>query len=260
MPTLDLLHGDCLEIMKDISSNTIDCFICDLPYGCLTGGGKIDSPRAQYGKPSDGHACSWDVKIDLEKFWAEVERLMKHDNVPIIHFCTSRFGYELIKSKEKWFRYDIVWEKNVAVGFLCANKMPMRSHEMIYVFSKKSAKYIRKDIEGDFKKVGGGPTSARVYNNWDFQHLQPDNEGKRCVRSVIKFSKNTRPGKHPTEKPMDLYKWLIERYCPPGGTLLDPTAGSFNSCFAALELNRNSIGIEKDDKFFQKACDRADKL
>jgi site-specific DNA-methyltransferase (adenine-specific) len=65
---------------------------------------------------------------------------------------------------------------------------------------------------------------------------------------------------HPTEKPLELYKWLIERYCPADGTLLDPTAGSFNSCFAGYELNRNCIGIEKDDKFYKKACDRADAL
>jgi site-specific DNA-methyltransferase (adenine-specific) len=82
------------------------------------------------------------------------------------------------------------------------------------------------------------------------------------VKSIVNVSgyESRHKGQHPTEKPQQLYKWLIERYCPPGGTILDPTAGSFNSCFAAWELDRNAIGIEKDPGFFEKACKRADSL
>ena len=241
---LTLYNGDCLEIMKDISANSIDLIICDLPYGCLAGGGGKGTTKKRFinGKDTgtiitqdEGNiaGCSWDIKIDLEPFWKEVRRIRKDDHTPIIHFCTTKFGYDLIKSNESEFRYDLVWDKQRGVSFLSANKMPMRSHEMIYVFSKTGAFYNRVDIE---------------------------NEGKRCALSVIQNKKSSTKGGHPTEKPSDLYKFLIERYCPAGGTVLDPTAGSCNSIFEAFRLGRNGIGIEKDDKFFKKAEDRLNAL
>jgi site-specific DNA-methyltransferase (adenine-specific) len=232
MTTLSLLHGDCLELMKTLPDKSVDMFLCDLPYGTVS--------------------CEWDVQINLDKFWEQVERLMKHDNVPIIHFCTMRFGFDLMQSKRKWFRYDIVWEKGNACGFLLANKQPMRAHENIFVFAKKGAQYQRKDIEGDFKRSNGGCTNSNVYG-LALPPMNPDNTGKRCLRSVIKVGTGKYKGAHPTQKPKELYKILIERYCPEGGTVLDPTAGSFNSCFAAQELGRHAIGIEKDKKFYDKA-------
>ena len=246
MVFLDLLNGDCLEIMKDISSNTIDCFICDLPYGCLTNqtgttkGGKMYTATT---------GCPWDIKINLEELWKQIRRLAKNEHTPILMFCTTKFGYELIKSNESWYRYDLVWDKGRGVSFLSANKMPMRSHEMIYVFSKSGAFYNRIDEKGE-------PYHVKT----KYKTVTTVNAGTRCVKSVIRVDNKITSAKHPTEKPLELYKWLIKRYCPPGGTILDPTAGSFNSCFAAYELNRNSIGIEKDDEFYKKACERADSI
>ena len=113
-----LLHGDCLEHMKDLDDNSIDLIFCDLPYGQTS--------------------CKWDCKIDLEKFWIEVMRIKKL-NTPIFFTTTTKFGVELINScpKKCPFRYDIVWVKSAPVGFLSAKKMPMRKHEMIYVFYEK---------------------------------------------------------------------------------------------------------------------------
>ena len=264
MVYLDLFKGDCLEVMKDISSNTIDCFICDLPYGCLTNKSHSDGSdgKSKGGKMYTATSgCAWDIKINLEEFWVQVKRLAKNEHTPVIMFCTTKFGYELIKSNESWFRYDLVWDKQRGVSFLSANKMPMRSHEMIYVFSKAGAYYNRVDEKGDFKQSGGGRDKGNtVSRQYGAKGSVTKNEGKRCVLSVIKNSTSHTKGGHPTEKPQELYQWLIERYCPVGGTILDPTAGSFNSCFAAYELNRNSIGIEKDDIFYTKACKRADSL
>jgi DNA modification methylase len=250
-------NGDCLQVMKDLSANSIDCFICDLPFGCL-------SKKEMNFEPSTyGHgdrkvsACAWDIKIDLEAFWKEVKRLAKNEHTPVLMFCTTKFGFDLYNSNPSWFRYDLVWDKQRGVSFLTANKMPMRSHEMVYVFSKTGAYYNRVDIQGNFKKVGGGGTPSKVYGGAKGMK-EVDNEGKRCALSIIPCKNWAKGGNHPTEKPQDLYKWLVERYCPPGGTILDPTAGSFNSCFAAMDLDRHAIGIEKDSAFYEKACKKLD--
>jgi len=252
------LHGDCLTLMKDLSANSIDCFICDLPYGCLTnkrGGIRVgecpaDNPNGNIvivNKP-----CDWDIPIDLEEFWKQVKRLSRNEHTPVIHFCNAKFCYDLIKSNEKWFRYDLVWEKTNAVGFLSANKMPMRSHENIYIFSKAGAHYERIDISGDFPMAGGGRSDGQKVYGSGYETLQPDNKGRRCVKSVITVANKKSKGGHPTQKPEELYKWLIERYCPKGGTVLDPTAGSFTSCKTAVKLGRKAIGIEKDKTFYEK--------
>lgn len=217
--------------MKDLSANSIDLIICDLPYGCLTTG---NNTRKRFIDGKDTGTtithetiggCTWDIPIDLEAFWKEVKRIRKNEHSPTIHFCTTKFGYDLIKSNEKEFRYDLVWTKTNAVGFLQANKMPMRSHEMMYVFSKAGAYYERKDI-----------TEA----------------GGRCVKSYVEVANKKQKGGHPTAKPIELYKWLIERFCPPNGTVLDPTFGSCNSGKACRELNRSYIGIEMNKDFFDK--------
>jgi DNA modification methylase len=254
MVELTLHHGDCLEIMKEIAANSIDLIICDLPYGCLTNGGDLHKK------------CSWDVKIDLELFWKEIKRIRKNENSPCIHFCTTKFGYDLIKSNPAEFRYDLVWDKMRGVSFLTSGKMPMRSHEMIYVFSKAGAYYHRVDEDAPGKvtkrfKQDGTKLSDSVSDAFRPTSgvISPTIEdGKKCVVSVIQLDKKTQGGrnKHPTEKPPALYKWLIERYCPEGGTVLDPTFGSGNSVFTAYNMGRNAIGIEKDEAFYEKAAAR----
>ena len=119
---MKLLNGDCLDLMKDIDDNSIDLIFCDLPYGQTS--------------------CKWDCKIDLDKFWIEVMRIKKL-NTPIFFTTTTKFGVELINSAPKkcYFRYDIVWVKSAPVGFLSAKKMPLRKHEMVYVFYEKLPYY-----------------------------------------------------------------------------------------------------------------------
>ena len=261
------LHlGDCLEVMKSLPDKSVDCFICDLPYGCLTGGGITNVETAkQYGrKGTEGiSGCAWDIKLNLELFWEQIRRLRKNEHTPCLMFCTTKFGIDLINSNPKEFRYDLVWDKQRGVSFLTANKMPMRSHEMIYVFSKAGAYYNRVDITGNFK-----PFEAKT-TNWESnlmkpptnKHIKKGSDGTtRCIKTVFQFNSVPGKSKHPTEKPMELYRFLMERYCPPGGTMLDPTAGSFNSCFVAYDMDRHGIGIEKDEGFHKKASDRADKL
>jgi site-specific DNA-methyltransferase (adenine-specific) len=220
---MQFLQGDCLEVMKTLPCKSVDCFVCDLPYGCLTGGGgKEKAKRKKAGSRDHIAGCSWDIKLNLDLFWEQIKRLAKDDHTPVLMFCTTKFGVDLINSNPSWFRYDMVWSKSNAVGFLCANKMPMRSHELIYVFAKKGAYYTRIDEVG-------------------------------CPKSVIEVANKKGKGNHPTQKPAELYEWLLKRYCPPGGTILDPTAGSFTSCIVAKSLGLQSIGIEKDEGFYTKA-------
>jgi DNA modification methylase len=267
--SIELYLGDCLEIMKNLPDKSIDLFLCDLPYGCLAHETRtVANPTNQHRKeysPTERKGCSWDVKLNLEEFWKQVKRLAKTANTPVLHFCTTKFGNELINSNPSWFRYDLVWDKQRGVSFLSANKMPLRAHEMVYVFAKSGAYYNRIDEKGTFTgwsakedKVNKHSTAfaSGMPNGWK----AVGNDGThRCVKSVVTLKKRNTQG-HPTEKPIDLYKWLIERYCPPGGTVLDPTAGSGNVGFACWDLDRQCILIEKDAGFHKKISDKLDTL
>lgn len=259
-----LHHGDCLDVMKDISDASVDLIICDLPYGVLT------AQRGAIAYTPECAGCAWDIKIDLDAFWKEVKRIRRNEHSPTIHFCTTKFGFDLYASNPKEFRYDLVWDKQRGVSFLSANKMPMRSHEMIYVFSKAGAFYNRVDIKGDFGPSQGGgkgsviktphkrSESANVYRSVEDRVWENQGTDTRCALSVIKATSVARKDQHPTAKPTSLYTWLLQRYCPPGGTVLDPTFGSANSAQASWDLGLSYIGIEKDPGFFESAKKRFD--
>ena len=233
--SITCLNGNCLELMKNLPDKSIDLFVCDLPYGCLKSNQK------------------WDTKIDLNLFWIEVKRLCKNDNTPVLMFCNTRLGVDLINSNPDWFRYDLVWNKNYGTNFLNSGKMPMSSHELIYVFSKKGAYYKRIDNDDIGKK---GYYNDRLISNKTNTYgfvkaklITEQLDNKRCPLSIIN-SNYKKDKRHPTAKPIDLLKWLIERYSNEGDTILDPTAGSFNSGRASVELKRNYIGIEMDKGFY----------
>ena len=140
-----LLLGDCLEEMKGLEDNSVDLIFCDLPYGQTS--------------------CKWDCKIDLEKFWIEVMRVKKL-NTPIFMTTTTKFGVELINSAPKKcpFRYDLVWVKSSPAGFLSAKKMPMRKHEMIYVFYEKLPFYDLSSHSHKFLKSSNNIIDGDTYN------------------------------------------------------------------------------------------------
>jgi len=257
--TLQLFNADCLQQMKEIPDKSIDLIICDLPYGCLEPQRKrTDEYVKKVKSVSVGQSsCAWDVKINLDEFWKQVKRIRKDDHSPCLHFCSTKFGYELIKSNESEFRYDMVWCKTNAVGFLTANKKPMSAHEMIYVFSKKGATYNRVDLVGDYPKGGGGRSKATFIDGINkMENIQSTVAGKRCVKSWFEIPNKKEKGGHPTAKPNELYKWLIERYSKAGDTVLDPTFGSCNSGAVCRELNRNYVGIEMNKEFYDKAVER----
>ena len=261
MATFEIFNADCLEKMKDIPDKSVDLILCDLPYGCLNTGeskkklNRADNPDKPNNRQGVVAGCAWDIKINLEEFWKQVKRIRKNDHTPTIHFCSTKFGVDLILSNPKEFRYDMVWCKSMAVGFLSANKKPLSGHEMIYVFSKLGANYNRIDIEGK-PYVRNGRQTAIQYNIIDKPKKETINTGKRCVKSWVEISNSNHKSNHPTAKPIELYKWLISRYSNEGDMVLDPTAGSFNSGEVCRELNRSYIGIEMNKEFYDKAVER----
>ena len=123
MTELIIENGDCLELMKNLPDKSIDLFICDLPYGETN--------------------CKWDSIIDMEEFWKQFKRLRKSKRTACIHFCSTKFGYTLIKSWEKGFKMDMVWKKRNKTGGLQSRNRPMRNHEMVYFFYEQAPKYNR---------------------------------------------------------------------------------------------------------------------
>jgi DNA modification methylase len=145
---MNLINGDCLEKMKDIPDKSVDFVFLDLPYGQT--------------------ACKWDVKIDLDALWKQLKRIAKNDRTPFFFSTTTKFGFELIKANEKWFRWDLVWKKNRAAGFLNAYKLPMRKHEMVYCFAKKSPEYdvsSHKEYVEEKKTRGESEMKVDLYHN-----------------------------------------------------------------------------------------------
>ena len=218
--------GDCLEKMAGLPDKSIDLFICDLPYGCLNPDRKYGDTEKKKYKTGVIMGHAWDVKLDLSLFWKQVERLIKTPHTPVLMFCSTKFGNDLINSNPKWFRYDLVWAKGRMSSFLDVERNPSKSHEMIYVFSKKGAYYRRID--------------------------ETDGDKTKCALSVISYKTPTKRS-HICQKPEELLEWLMRRYCPDGGTILDPTAGSFSAIRVGKRLGYKCIGIEKDPDFFWKA-------
>lgn len=230
MGECEVLLGDCLDLMKNIPSGKIDFILCDLPYG-VTARNK------------------WDVIIPFKPLWEQYNRVIKN-NGAIVLTATEPFSSMLIMSNPENFRYDLIWEKPLATGFLNANKMPLRNHEQILVFYKSLPIYNPQKTEGKpYKMTRRGDTTN--YNSVKNLHQETNNvDGKRFPKSVIKFSSD-KDKLHPTQKPLALFEWLIKTFTNEGETVLDNCAGSGTTGIACVKNNRNSILIEKDPKFFE---------
>jgi len=231
---MELYNNDCFEILPEIKELSVDLVVVDLPYAQT--------------------ACKWDCLIDLDKMWVELKRCCKRDCV-YVFFCTTKFGYKLIQSNEKWFRYDLVWEKSRKVGFLSANKMPLRKHEMVYVFKDKQGTYNPQKTKGEpYNKAQSKQTET--YGLEDIKQVITENKtGDRHPTTIVKFNNHTK-SLHRTQKPVELCEWLIKSYSNENDLVLDFTMGSGTTGEACKNTNRKFIGIEKDEDIFNIACDR----
>ena len=232
--TIDLKHGDCLELMKSIPDGSVDMILCDLPYGTT--------------------ACKWDSIIPFEELWKEYCRIIKDDGA-IILFGSEPFTSILICSQISLFRYDLIWDKQKGCDFLNANRKPLKSHENILVFYKKSPTYNKQYwYSTPYKKINGNKKRSSVYH--DSHDVDTEStDGKRNPLSILSFSRDGNRV-HPTQKPGALLEYLIKTYTNEGEIVLDNCMGSGSTGVACVNTNRRFIGIELDDKYFEIAKQR----
>ena len=198
----------------------------------------------------------WDTVIPFGPMWEQLNRVIK-DNGAIVLFSQLPFSCELIQSNRKYFRYEWVWEKTNAAGFLNANRMPLRAHENILVFYKRLPIYNPQKTKGKpYKRKSHGQTMNYGVLNSDL--VTENNTGDRYPRDVIKFDNNGNNFKkvHPTQKPVGLCEYFIKTYTKENEIVLDFVMGSGSTGVACKNLNRNFIGIELDEKYFEIAKER----
>ena len=240
MYKLQLIQGDCLELMKDIPDKSIDMILCDLPYGTT--------------------ACKWDTIIPFEPLWEQYKRIIK-DNGAIVLTASQPFTSKLVMSNPDMFRYEWIWEKSLGGNPLLAKKQPLKVHENILVFYKKLPIYNPQMTTGKIrnKKIapfndkpdelwGGSTTSIKKIDNINNLYYP---------KSYQHFSNADQKNKlHPTQKPVALMEYLIKTYTNEGDTVLDNCMGSGTTGVACKNLNRNFIGMELDQDYFEIAKKR----
>ena len=232
--TVKLFNNDCLQVMRDMESGSIDAIITDPPYGTT--------------------ACKWDSIIPFEPMWTELKRIIKH-NGAIVLFGNQPFSSALIMSNPSWFKYEWVWDKKIPSGMAYARFQPMRQHENILVFCNGKTTYNAQNIKRDKAIKGGGMSKGETTNNQNLIALKKTYEYKNPV-SIIIEDKVRRDSAHPTQKPLALLEYLIKTYTNEGETVLDFTMGSGTTGHACVNLNRNFIGIELDKEYFDIAKNR----
>jgi site-specific DNA-methyltransferase (adenine-specific) len=223
---------DCLVGMKRIPDGSVDMILCDLPYGTT--------------------ANAWDNVIPLEPLWEQYKRVIKPRGA-IVLTSQQPFASILVASNPRWFRHEWIWEKNVATGFVNANRMPLRAHENVLVFALGAVLYNPQKTPGkpySERRTGVSPNLNAVIRN-NTTNL----DGSRHPRSVQKFKRESGQF-HPTQKPVALFEYLIRTYTNVGETVLDNCMGSGTTAIAAINGGRHYIGFENDGKYFELARQR----
>lgn len=237
-----LLHGDCLELMKDIPDGSVDMILCDLPYGTT--------------------ACKWDSIIPFEPLWECYKRIIV-PNGAIVLFGSEPFSTKLRNSNMDCYKYDWIWKKESPTGFVTVKLQPMRIYENISVFSlgtcatggKRNMKYYPQGLKVTNKKcvVGRKP---------EYLGKKTRQLGKEYIQKYTNYPKNIIEFKrdkdklHPTQKPVALLEYLIKTYTNQGETVLDNCMGSGSTGVACVNTGRHFIGMEMDKKYFDIAKQR----
>ena len=233
-----VVQGDCLEVMQSIPDKSVNMILCDLPYGTTQN--------------------KWDSVIDLQKLWTEYERIIKDDGA-IVLTSQGIFTAKLILSNEKLFKYKITWIKSKSTNFLNAKKQPLRKHEDICIFYKKQPTYNPQMTEGEaYDKGIRKDQYTGSYGDFKPKHVKSN--GERYPNDIvfyeeqnlddfvyIKTAESEGTVYHPTQKPIELGRYLVKTFTNPGDIVLDNACGSGSFLLSAILENRNFIGIEKNE-------------
>ena len=245
---IDLRLGNCLEVMKDIETGSIDAIITDPPYGTT--------------------ACKWDSVIDFKLMWEQLNRVIK-PNGAIVLFGSEPFSSALRMSNIKNYKYDWIWNKEQAGNFIQAKNSPLKTTEIISVFTKKGVRPNYYPIMTKAEEKNKRPASVKKQktgflgkvSNGEFKRSINYNENLRFPKVLLTFNARKKECNnihrlHPTQKPIALIEYLIKTYTNENETVLDFTMGSGSTGVAAKNLNRNFIGIEMDETYFNIAKER----
>lgn len=235
---VNLIHGDCLEQMKNIPEGSVDLILCDLPYGTT--------------------ACKWDNIIPFDPLWEQYKRVIKK-NGAIVLFGSGMFTASLMCSNKKMWKYNLIWEKTTPTGFLNAKIMPLRSHEDICVFCEGKTTYNPQKTYGHKRKVSTADHKRNCIATEDYgKHgFVSYDSTERYPKSVLTFKTDRQKcALHPTQKPVALLEYLIRTYSNEGETVLDNCMGSGSTGVACVNTGRNFIGIELDQKYFETSKNR----
>ncbi len=230
-------NSDCFDILPQIEDESIDLILADLPYGTTK--------------------CHWDSILPLDKLWEHYKRIIK-PNGCVVLFAQTPFDKILGSSNLEWLKYEWIWEKSQATGFLNAKKMPMKAHENILVFYKKPPTYNPQKTTGhspmhSYTKKMEVQNKTELYGKVG-KTVSGGGDTDRYPRSVLKFASDKQKNKlngtiHPTQKPLLLCEYLIKTYTNEGDLVLDNVAGSGTTGLASKNTSRNFILIEKEEKW-----------
>lgn len=240
---VELHLGDALEVMRSLRDESVDAIITDPPYGTTK--------------------LAWDEAPTWESFWREAYRVCRPHS-PQVMFSAQPFTTDLISTNRTRFRYDLIWSKTMPTGFLDAKVRPLRAHEVILVFSERPINGAHAGPTYNPQKRAGDPyfrehRAGRAPHYSAGKRSSTTNTGDRYPTSVVTFSNgNNKNDGHPTQKPVDLMRWLVRTFTDPGHVVLDPFMGSGTTGVAAVEEGRSFVGIELEPEYHAIAARRID--
>lgn len=245
LQTNQIYLGDCLSVMQEIDDKSVDLILCDLPYGTTQ--------------------AKWDSLIPLDLLWDNYLRIIK-DNGAVVLNANQPFTSVLVVSQLKYFKYEWIWRKNSGSGFANANIQPLRYHESILVFYKNQPIYNKQPTprlteaskKATLKPIKGNSRQSELHGKSNRVEVLYDSNNKN-PESILEFNSVPNAGGnklHPTQKPVPLCEYLIKTYTQENDLVLDNCFGSGSTLVAAKNLNRQFIGIEKDEEYYKIACNR----
>ena len=230
---IELMQGDCLELMKTIPDQSVDMVLCDLPYGTTD--------------------CKWDSVLPFDQLWAEYRRVVK-PNAAIVLTASQPFTSALVMSNVAWFKTSRVWNKKQSGGFATAKHHPLKVTEDVLVFGKGRVTYNPLMRKGVLRTKGGSKKNNEIQSGLKPGHTTVNDD--YYPTNIIEIA-NGRIGKvHPTQKPVALMEYLVKTYTNEGDTVLDNTMGSGTTGVACANTGRKFIGIERDPDYFKIAEQR----